>query len=109
MSDRGSRNGPATGWYDFAGRTTTVTYSRPEQPEAAPPPVQLQHDRKNHKLKIKTPHGRTAQLDDQPVRFLVMARDPKPKALQPVLVRGEPLYYYLSAEVGSEQWLVASG
>jgi hypothetical protein len=100
--DPGSRNGQANGWYESAGRTTTVTYSLPARPEPAQPPVQFQHDRKNHKLRITTPDGRTAQFDDRPVRFLVMARDPKTRALQPVLVRGEPLYYYLSAEVGSE-------
>jgi hypothetical protein len=96
----GSRNGPSTGWYEAAGRTTTVTFSCPAPPA---PPIQLQHDRKNHRLKVTTPDGRTAQFDDRPVRFLVMARDPRTKALQPVIVRGEPLYYYLSPEV------VASG
>jgi hypothetical protein len=93
--------------YESAGRTTMVTYSWPEQPVAAPAPgrpaVQLGHDRKKHRLKITTPDGRTAQFEDRPERFLVMARDPKTNTLQPVIVRGEPLYYYLSREV------VASG
>jgi hypothetical protein len=103
-TDRGGRNGLASGRHVPAGRTTIVTYSWPEQPAPAPalPPVQLEHDRRNHKLRITTPDGRTAQFDDRPVRFLVMARDPKTKTLQPVLVGGEPLYYYLSPEVGSE-------
>ncbi len=103
--DRGGRNGLANGRHASAGRTTTVTYSWPEQPApaAAQPAIQLEHDRKNHRLRITTPDGQTAHFDDRPVRFLVMARNPKTKALQPVLVRGEPLYYYLSPEV------VASG
>ncbi len=93
---------PPTVLYDAGGRITTFVYSRPAEPEPAQPPVQLQHDRKNHRLKITTPDGRTAQFADRPVRFLVMARNPKTKALQPVLVRGEPLYYYLSPEVAAE-------
>ena len=62
--------------------------------------IKVQHDRKNHRLKITTAEGQTAQFDDRPIRFLVMVPDQKTKALQPVIMSGEPLYYYLSPEVG---------
>ena len=37
--------------------------------------------------------------DDRPVRFLVMDRNPVTKALEPVIIHGEPLYYYLAREI----------
>jgi hypothetical protein len=61
--------------------------------------VELRHDRRRHRLRITDKDGRTAEFDDRAVRFLVMAPDRRTKALQPVLVRGEPLYYYLCPEV----------
>ncbi len=77
-------------------QVATITYSCPAQPA---PPFQFEHDRRKHRFRIIGPDGRTAQFNHRPVRFLVMARDPKTKTLKPVVARGEPLYYSLSPEV----------
>ena len=64
------------------------------------PKVEVTYDRARHIIKITQPGGKTAEFDDRPVRFLVMDRNPVTKALEPVIIRGEPLYYYLAREVG---------
>jgi hypothetical protein len=89
---------PPVALYDVKGAVTTITYSCPPQP---PPAVELRHDRRRHRLRITERDGRTAEFDDRAVRFLVMVPDRRTKALQPFLVRGEPLYYYLCPEVPS--------
>jgi hypothetical protein len=78
--------------YDAKPPVTTVTYSRPPEPEPATA-VELRQDRRRLRLRITERDGCTAEFDDRPVRFLIMAADPRTKALQPVLVRGGPLYY----------------
>jgi hypothetical protein len=67
------------------------------------PEVEVTYDRVRHVIKITQPGGKTAEFDDRPVRFLVMDRNPVTKALEPVIIRGEPLYYYLAREVGGEK------
>ena len=80
---------------DDAGRKP-----RPIEPKAK---AEITFDRTRHVIKIKEPSGRTLEFDDRPVRFLVMDRNPVTKALEPVIIRGEPLYYYLAREVGEEK------
>jgi hypothetical protein len=85
--------------YDAASRITTYTYYVSAEP--GPPPVEIQHDRKRHRLRIVGRDGQTAEFADRPTRFLVMARDPRTKELKPVMMRGEPVVYYLCPEVAS--------
>ena len=89
----------AANFYDTSVRVTTLTYPRPAEPALPPPLFQFEHDRRKRRFRITGPDGQTAEFQDKAMRFLVMARDPKTKKLHPVLVRGEPLYYYLSPEV----------
>ncbi len=67
------------------------------------PKVDVTYDRARHVIQIKVPGGKTAEFEDRPMRFLVMDRNPVTKALEPVIIRGEPLYYYLAREVGGEK------
>ncbi len=53
-----------------------------------------------HIIQVTQEGGETAEFDDRPARFLVMDRNPVTKALEPVIIRGEPLYYYLAREIG---------
>jgi hypothetical protein len=76
---------PPVALYDVKCAVTTITYSCPPEPA---PTVELRHDRRRHRLRTTGRDGRTAEFDDRPVRFLVVAPDPRTEALQPVLVRG---------------------
>jgi hypothetical protein len=99
--------------YEMMGNVTTYVYDGKGKliPEGDPPPkprpvepkVEVAYDRARHVIKITQPGGKTAEFDDRPVRFLVMDRNPVTKALEPVIIRGEPLYYYLAREVGGEK------
>jgi hypothetical protein len=91
---------PPTVLYDAVARITTYTYYFPAEPQ--PPQVEVQHDRKRRRLRIMGRDGQTAEFADRPTRFLVMARDPRNGELKPVMMRGEPVIYYLCPEVGSE-------
>jgi hypothetical protein len=92
-----NRISPPTVLYDAKAGITTYTYHY--RVESAPPPVEIQHDRKRRRLRIVGPTGQTAEFADRPTRFLVMARDPRTNELKPVLMRGEPVVYYLCPEV----------
>jgi len=67
------------------------------------PKVEVAYDRSRHVIQITQAGGETAEFDDRPARFLLMDRDPVTKALEPVIIRGEPLYYYLAREIGGEK------
>ena len=51
-----------------------------------------------HVIRLTDPEGKAAEFDDRPVRFLVMTRNRRTKALEPLMVRGEPQFYYFSRE-----------
>jgi hypothetical protein len=110
--------GPDGPMYEMMGNVTTYVYDgngelipeddprrkRARLVEVEPKPkVEVAYDRSRHVIQIKEPGGKTAEFDDRPVRFLVMDRNPVTKALEPVIIRGEPLYYYLAKEVGGEK------
>ncbi len=67
------------------------------------PNVEITRDPARRVIKVTGSDGKTALFEDKPVRFLVMDRNPVTKALEPVIIRGEPLYYYLAREVGGEK------
>ena len=67
------------------------------------PKVEVSYDRSRHIIQIAQEGGETAEFEDRPARFLLMDRDPVTKALEPVIIRGEPLYYYLAREIGGEK------
>ncbi len=67
------------------------------------PKVDVAYDRSRHVIQTTQEGGKTAEFEDRPARFLVMDRNPVTKALEPVLIRGEPLYYYLAREVGGDK------
>jgi hypothetical protein len=102
--------GPDGPTYEMMGKVTTFVYDGKGKliPEGDPPPkprpvepkVEVTYDRARHVIKITQSGGKTAEFDDRPVRFLVMDRNPVTKALEPVIIRGEPLYYYLAREIG---------
>jgi hypothetical protein len=100
-SDGQARNGIAqpTVLYDAVARITTYTY--PCEPRQAPPAVRVEHDRKRRRLRIIGRDGQTAEFADRPTRFLVLARDPSRNELRPVVMRGEPVVYYLCPEAGT--------
>ena len=91
--------------YDGSGVVTSVSELRREGAklvEVQPPPdpkADLTYDRSRHVIRIKEKNGKTAEFDDRPVRFLVMDRNPVTKALEPVIIHGQPLYYYLAREI----------
>ncbi len=58
----------------------------------------MDYDRSRHLIRITGRDGKTAEFDDQPQRFLVLSRTSGTRALEPGIVRGEPLYYYLARE-----------
>ena len=101
--------------YEMMGNVTTYVYDgngelilvgdarRKPRPVEPKPQVEVAYDRSRHVIQIKVPGDKTAEFDDRPVRFLVMDRNPVTKALEPVIIRGEPLYYYLAREVGGEK------
>ena len=64
------------------------------------PNVEITRDPARHVIKITGRDGKTALFEDKPIRYLVMDRNPQTKALEPVIIFGEPLYYYLAREVG---------
>jgi hypothetical protein len=69
------------------------------------PKLEVAYNRARHVIQIAQEGGETAQFDDKPARFLLMDRDPVTRALEPVIIRGERLYYYLAREVGGGgQW-----
>ncbi len=76
------------------GNDKLVTVQPPPEPK-----VDLTYDRSRHVIRIREPNGKTAEFDDRPVRFLVMDRNPVTKALEPVIIHGQPLYYYLAREI----------
>ena len=51
-----------------------------------------------HVFRVAEPDGKTAVFRDEPVRFLVVARDPQTGEMMPVMKRGEPEYLYLCRE-----------
>ena len=64
------------------------------------PNVGITRDPARRVIKITGRDGKSALFEDKPTRFLVMDRNPLTKALEPVIISGEPLYYYLAREVG---------
>ena len=78
-------------------------------PPRKPRPVEIESkaevkfDRARHVIKITHEGGKTAEFEERPIRFLVLDRNPVTKALEPVIIRGEPLYYYLAWEVGGDK------
>jgi hypothetical protein len=83
--------------HDPGQRVTTYTYSF--RGDGEEPPVEVRHDRRRHRYRIRVPDGQAAEFDDRPARFLLMKRDEKTRKLQPVLVGGKPQYHYLAPEV----------
>ncbi len=63
------------------------------------PKVEITRDPARRVIKVTGRDGKTALFEDKPTRFLVMDRNPVTKALEPVIIHGEPLYYYLAREV----------
>jgi hypothetical protein len=82
--------------YDGKGRTIPKGEGRRDTEK---PQAKVSFDPARHVIRITEPSGKIAEFDDRPTRFLVLGRDPVTRALEPVIVRGEPLYYYLSREV----------
>jgi hypothetical protein len=48
------------------------------------------YDRSRHVIQITQAGDEMAEFDDRPARFLLMDLDPVTKALEPVIIRGEP-------------------
>ncbi len=102
-------------WHEMTGNVTTYVYTadgelisvsdppRKPRPVEVEPKAEVTFDCSRHVIKIKEPGGKTAEFDDRAIRFLVMDRNPVTKALEPVIIHGEPLYYYLAREVGEEK------
>ncbi len=67
------------------------------------PKVEITRDPARRVIKVTGRDGKTALFEDKPTRFLVMDRNPVTKALEPVIIHGEPLYYYLAREVDGEK------
>jgi hypothetical protein len=94
--------------YDPNGALTNVKQTRPgegpaaDAPLATPAPEEprwsVAYEPARHVIRLTDPEGKAAEFDDRPVRFLVMTRNRRTKALEPLIVRGEPQYYYLSRE-----------
>ena len=60
--------------------------------------VEVAYDPSRHVIQITEPGGSMIEFEDRPVRYLLMIRDSKTKALKPVIERGKPVYYYLARE-----------
>ena len=85
--------------YDASWNAIPDGDSRRNAPSVKPQPeVEVAYDRSRHVIQITEPGGKTAEFEDQPVRFLVLERDPKTRALKPVIELGKPVYYYLARE-----------
>jgi hypothetical protein len=54
--------------------------------------VRVEHDREKRLFRIKGPDGRTRAFCDEPVRFVVVGRDPRTGETMPILRYGEPEY-----------------
>ena len=63
------------------------------------PKLEVAYDRSRHVIQINQEGEGTAEFDDRPVRFLVMDRNPATKALEPVIIHGEPLHDYLARDI----------
>ncbi len=93
--------------YDGYGKLLTVeeapaTLARLAELEAElkrKPRVEITRDPARGVIKITGRDGKTAVFEDRPTRYLVMDRNPVTKALEPVIIHGEPLYYYLAREI----------
>ncbi len=73
------------------------------------PKVEVAYDRSRHVMQITQEGGETTEFDDRPARFLFMERDPKTKAVKPVMEWGSPVYYHLAREVEGESPGMESG
>ncbi len=67
------------------------------------PNVEVAYDRSRHVIQITQEGDDTAEFEDRPARFLLMDRDPRTKAVKPVLECGNPVFYYLASETGEKK------
>jgi hypothetical protein len=94
--------------YEIRGDVTTYAYDAKDQLVSEPDPnrerqpvlpkLEVVYDHPRHVIQITEPGSKTAEFEDGPVRYLMMERDPKTRALKPVIERGKPVYYYLARE-----------
>jgi hypothetical protein len=96
-------------------RITTYTYDAgmilrgvgspgeaPDGPAKTPvvrPGYTVDYEPARHVIRITDRAGKTSEFDDRPVKYLMMVRNPRTRALEPVMVCGEPQFFYLSREV----------
>jgi hypothetical protein len=74
--------------------TTRDTYAFPERA----PRLNVEHDPEKRLFRVAQSDGTTAFFRDEPVRFLVVARNPQTGDVMPVMRYGEPEYLYLCRE-----------
>ena len=60
--------------------------------------VRVEHDRDKRLFRIVGPDGKTSVFRDEPVRFVVVVRDPRTGDTMPMLRYGEPEYLDLCRE-----------
>jgi hypothetical protein len=64
--------------------------------------VRVEHDRDKRLFRVVGPEGRTSVFRDEPVRFVVVVRDPRTGETMPMLRYGEPEYLDLCPEEREE-------
>ncbi len=74
--------------------TTHYYYEFPE----SPPRLTVDHDLPKHVFRITDADGKTAVFRDEPVRFLVVSRNPDTGAIMPAMRFGHPEFLYLCRE-----------
>jgi hypothetical protein len=65
--------------------------------------VKVEHDRDKRLFRILGPDGKTRVFRDEPLRFLVVARNPQTGETTPMLRYGEPEYLDLCREERERQ------
>jgi hypothetical protein len=79
---------------------TTFTYDRSRPSARDEPKWTVEHDPKKGVFRLTDPDGVTAVFRNKALRYLVLNPDPETGELAPVVLRGQPLFWYLCLEKG---------
>jgi hypothetical protein len=79
---------------------TTFTYDCSSSRARDEPAWTIEHDPKKGVFRLTDPDGVTAVFRNKALRYLVLNPDPETGELAPVVLRGQPLFWYLCLEKG---------